>query len=447
MRLSSSVALGIVFSTVFSAISSAQAPAFLVMPPQNTENEPEPLREMCLFPTSWPGVLPITWPTGWQRMTMFGNAINWFADWSNDTEVQNCFGNLRNAGKELALEINVVDANFPTAQQNYELWLPQLQRLAGFWGNNATMTLVLDEPLKMATSDLQPHRDYNYALTETTYFIGRARQDFPGIKINLEEPYPHFAWQTLANFYGDVNDQARNSTGFGIQYASVDFNWNATGANADMAQLQNVINNVFGFGFHIMFVAPPPKGLPWHDALMQEGLDFRAWRSQGVNPQLYSIQAFDGGCCNSANYDPEFQFPEYDPNSFGRGVRDFSLAYLPIPSLASGGYLFPNQSLSSADGRMVLQYQSDGNLVLYDTETSPWTALWSSGTSGTSPGFVAMQTDGNVVVYNGASVAQWSSGTAGNPGAFLVVQSDGNLVIYSDYPNNLPLWATGTDYF
>jgi hypothetical protein len=41
-----------------------------------------------------------------------------------------------------------------------------------------------------------------------------------------------------------------------------------------------------------------------------------------------------------------------------------------------------------------------------------------------------MQSDGNLVLYRGAT-ALWSSRTAGNPGAFAVMQADGNLVVYS----------------
>ena len=54
------------------------------------------------------------------------------------------------------------------------------------------------------------------------------------------------------------------------------------------------------------------------------------------------------------------------------------------------------------------------------------------------PGEVAMQGDGNLVVYNAAGVPLWSSGTAGNPGAWLAVQGDSNLVVYDYY--GYPLW-------
>ena len=417
-----------------------QSPGFLVMPPQNTENEPQPLREMCLNPSSW--------PTGWNRMTMFGNGLGWFAA-LNDTEMSQCFANLRNASKELGLEVNVLDTNHPSAVGSYEEWQPDLARIAQMWGNNATISLILDEPLLLGT---QSGHSYADVVTQTGDFIQLARQGFPGIKINIEEAYPTWSREALAQFYSNVNGEALSRTGIGIQYASIDYDWNDPSAQtADMAVLQNEINNVDGIGFHIIFFANPGTGLSWHEALMREDLTFLSARVQGVLPQMYSIQAWYGGAYDdTTNYDPEYQFPENDLGSFTRGVRDLSLMLLPVPSLPSGGYLFPDQSVSSADGRFLLAYQSDGNLVLYNTQTSPWTPLWSSGTNNTSPGFVAMQsTDGNLVVYDGSSAPVWWSGTnsSSNAGAFLVVQSDGNLVMYSDYPYNTPLWDTETNQY
>jgi streptogrisin C len=53
-----------------------------------------------------------------------------------------------------------------------------------------------------------------------------------------------------------------------------------------------------------------------------------------------------------------------------------------------------------------------------------------------------MQTDGNLVVYNGASAPVWNTGTGGRNGATLLVQNDGNVVLY-DHQWNV-LWNTGT---
>ena len=83
--------------------------------------------------------------------------------------------------------------------------------------------------------------------------------------------------------------------------------------------------------------------------------------------------------------------------------------------------------------------QTDGNLVLYDGET----ALWASHTQweGEPPFHVIMQDDGNLVLYDNLRNATWSSETRGkNP--HVVLQNDGKLVIYDG--NRDALWSNGT---
>ena len=54
-----------------------------------------------------------------------------------------------------------------------------------------------------------------------------------------------------------------------------------------------------------------------------------------------------------------------------------------------------------------------------------------------------MQSDGDLVIYDAARRrAIWSTGTKGHPGAFLAVQDDGNVVIYAG--SRAAIWATGT---
>ncbi len=103
------------------------------------------------------------------------------------------------------------------------------------------------------------------------------------------------------------------------------------------------------------------------------------------------------------------------------------------------GTMYANQCRTSADGRYDFCYQSDGNLVLYDGSTP----LWASGTHGTSTGFVAMQGDGNLVVYDAGNVPRWSSGTNGQNGSFVVVQSNRCALMYSDDGSYIP-WGTAT---
>src|SRR5262249_50424351 len=104
--------------------------------------------------------------------------------------------------------------------------------------------------------------------------------------------------------------------------------------------------------------------------------------------------------------------------------------------MAPGEFLLPGQFRQSADGRFVLVYQGDGNLVLYQGSNP----LWWTSTNSPNPGFAVMQGDGNFVVYDSTGPVWWSG--TGTPGAFLVVQDDGNTVIYS--PGSSPLWATNT---
>jgi hypothetical protein len=47
------------------------------------------------------------------------------------------------------------------------------------------------------------------------------------------------------------------------------------------------------------------------------------------------------------------------------------------------------------------------------------------------------------VVYDAAGIPRWASGDSWNhPGAWLAVQNDGNVVIYDT--DGTPLWHTGT---
>jgi len=134
----------------------------------------------------------------------------------------------------------------------------------------------------------------------------------------------------------------------------------------------------------------------------------------------------------------------------GTGIVDAAAAVgstLPPPTFpgpTACGRLLPgeginnNTSLASCDGRFSLAMQSDGNLVIY---TQGGQALWSSVTAGYGPSSAILQTDGNFVIYN-STRATWSSNTHGLASAQLLMQNDGNVVIYT--AAGVPLWNTGT---
>jgi hypothetical protein len=134
-------------------------------------------------------------------------------------------------------------------------------------------------------------------------------------------------------------------------------------------------------------------------------------------------------------------------------------------ALSPGQQLVQGQSLTSCDGHVELSMQTDGNLVIYRDGVAHWDTQ--TGTAfGNTPGYrVTMQTDGNLVLYdvNGNALfptcafttAQLNAGpwnstpgclpswTNGTPGASLAMQDDGNLVVYGP-PGNQFLWASWT---
>lgn len=111
-------------------------------------------------------------------------------------------------------------------------------------------------------------------------------------------------------------------------------------------------------------------------------------------------------------------------------------------TLVAGERLYPDQEIRSPNGRFAFRYQSDGNLVLYDSAAGP---LWSTGTTGGGAGYVELQGDGNFVVYASQGPI-WASGTAGHPGAYLKVHDNGEVAIL-DGANGVGIWWTGTGGF
>ncbi|HTU84918.1 MAG TPA: hypothetical protein VMF57_05050 [Solirubrobacteraceae bacterium] len=104
-----------------------------------------------------------------------------------------------------------------------------------------------------------------------------------------------------------------------------------------------------------------------------------------------------------------------------------------------GDVLRPGWSIYSPSEQLQLIMQSDGNLVLYDGAGKP---LWASGTDHHPGAWATMQTDGNLVVYPPSGHALWASKTNGDRGSYLALQSDGNLVIYD---GSKAVWDTATN--
>ncbi|WP_244100497.1 protease pro-enzyme activation domain-containing protein [Burkholderia ambifaria] len=108
--------------------------------------------------------------------------------------------------------------------------------------------------------------------------------------------------------------------------------------------------------------------------------------------------------------------------------------------VTEGTMLRPSQIVYSASGSHRLAMQGDGNLVLYNTANGA--AVWNSGTYGNAGAYAVFQTDGNFVIYSASGKALWFSSTTGTTfGQRLSVQDDGNMVIYRV---SVPVFATST---
>lgn len=91
------------------------------------------------------------------------------------------------------------------------------------------------------------------------------------------------------------------------------------------------------------------------------------------------------------------------------------------------------------------RWQSDCNLVLYRNDKSYWstdTAKFQNHIC-----YLAVQRDGNLVVYGDHEQPLWASNSGNHEDAeyYVQIQLDGNLVIYT--PDDAPIWASQTNYW
>ena len=101
----------------------------------------------------------------------------------------------------------------------------------------------------------------------------------------------------------------------------------------------------------------------------------------------------------------------------------------------------------SLDKNIGFYFQGDGNFVAYVGTPSAANALWSSGTSGNdcdhNPCSLNFQSDGNLVVYiNGQS--KWASNTSGHTSALLVFQDVAPYIAIYNSDRSKRLWSSGT---
>ena len=107
-----------------------------------------------------------------------------------------------------------------------------------------------------------------------------------------------------------------------------------------------------------------------------------------------------------------------------------------LTALQPGDSLAHGQSIASPNGTYRLTMQSDGNVVEYDGSS----VVWASGTNPTGA-TALMQGDGNFVIKNSTGDPLWASDTSGNPGAYVVLGNAGEFGVRS--ASGVTLWAPG----
>ena len=114
-----------------------------------------------------------------------------------------------------------------------------------------------------------------------------------------------------------------------------------------------------------------------------------------------------------------------------------------------GFYIFPNGTrYTSAASATTWTWQTQcGEMNFYQAkitikQTCTGTATDTFGPGGNAAATLAVQGDGNLVIYSGTGTALWDSATNGNPNDVMFFQPDGNLVIYTEYGETL--WSSDT---
>ncbi|KAI0198205.1 bulb-type lectin domain-containing protein [Astrocystis sublimbata] len=109
-------------------------------------------------------------------------------------------------------------------------------------------------------------------------------------------------------------------------------------------------------------------------------------------------------------------------------------------TLGNGEWLRVGESIFSSDGSTELRMQDDGKIAVYHDGECKWqnTPDETEDVHG-----VQMQNDGNFCLYDNSQTAIWHTDTAdpaGDNTCIVAVQNDGNVVVYK----GTAIWASNT---
>lgn len=159
--------------------------------------------------------------------------------------------------------------------------------------------------------------------------------------------------------------------------------------------------------------------------------------------------------CGASNYYCPFPAANWPPPGTTLPGSSGTPAYSCGTIVPPGEIMNPGDQRTSPNGAYTLIMQTDGNLVLYANNTPGGPGpLWASqntpvgnssiNKNGIEAGSTAVVSQNGVfgVWYPNQNTTQWATFTSGYPGAYVAVQNDGNLVLYSSSGDSL--WASNT---
>ncbi|BBN82254.1 hypothetical protein PA25_22390 [Pseudoalteromonas sp. A25] len=229
---------------------------------------------------------------------------------------------------------------------------------------------------------------------------------------------------------------------------NVNFTWSSSGAIPFM-HCTHIVETADINGWHDnYFCSSQDIGMRWSSAgpiadmkctQIVEPSDPHTWNDNYLclpNSSEFGFQWSYAGS-NSAN---AVQWSEpTDPHTW----HDNYLTVTHGDVLKAGQFLELGEQLVSNDGRHILAMQGDGNLVIY----SGGQPIWATNTNGSdairahlSTGIFGINS-GNLTLLNANGSVVWQSNSNGVLSS-LIMQNDGNLVIYD--VNGTPIWATNT---
>ncbi|KAF4445750.1 Mannose-specific lectin [Fusarium austroafricanum] len=112
-----------------------------------------------------------------------------------------------------------------------------------------------------------------------------------------------------------------------------------------------------------------------------------------------------------------------------------------VGTLDNDNWLYVGMSIFSKDRTVELRMQDDGKLAIYYNNRCQWQTTdqqdWNAKGA-------IMQGDGNFCIYDKNGKCTWHTNTAaptGDSGTWVAVQDDGNLVLYKGNGHQ-PIWAS-----